>query len=309
MHLLDEFLSKREDNEDLLLDDLNQDDGLFNQDGRVKITDSVAAGTGPSAPRHSSSFENILRLRASLAAGERDSTHTDHSHEEKHYDKSIELEPSGLRPRRMYRRDTHRHAHHDGTTSEAFKHAQEVLQASRFLKGLQEWVYLGFYGALQVPVPGYGVEYAADLPVRAFPPMCATAVVHAIESITALLLLALNEDASGYTQRSVCPVVRSLLTLESSLAAYCSTLQASQFVRISSMGRIQQIRYRARSESAIPDSIRLLQGAVQQALNSMVRAYRDVLLIVVTHYDSQATTALFSRTQVTALEAKLMAAV
>lgn len=209
----------------------------------------------------------------------------------------------------MYRRDKERHSLHDGTASEAFKYAQDVLQASQFLQGLQEWVYLGFYGALQVPVPGYGVQYAADLPVRAFPPMCAISVVHGIESIAALLLLALTEDASGYTQRAVCPVVRSLLTLEISVAAYCSTLQASQFVRISSMGRIQQIRYRARSESAIPDSIRLLQGAVQTALNAIVRAYRDVLLVVVTQYDSQATAALFSRTQVTALEAKLMTAV
>ncbi len=306
MHLLDEFLTKREENEDLLLDDLDQDNGLFKSDGTVKVTDNVASGT---APRHSSSFENILRLRASLAAGERDVTRAEASYEEKQYDSSIEREPLGLRARTMYRRDKARHAHHDGTDSEGFKYAQDVLQASQFLKGLQEWVYLGFYGALQVPVPGYGVEYAADLPARAFPPMCTTSVVHAIESIAALLLLALSEDASGYTQRSVCPVVRSLLTLESSLAAYCSTLQASQFVRISSMGRIQQIRYRARSENAIPDAIRLLQGAVQQALHSMVRAYRDVLLIVVTHYDSQATTALFSRTQVTALEAKLMAAI
>lgn len=125
----------------------NKDGGL------VKVTDHAAGN----APRHSSSFENILRLRASLATEDRHpSTSTHPAHEERSYDASIEREPSGLRARTMYRRDKDRHALHDGTASVAYQTAQETLQASQFLHGLLEWVYLGFYGALHVPVPGYG---------------------------------------------------------------------------------------------------------------------------------------------------------
>jgi hypothetical protein len=288
-----------------------------------QLAERSAELDGAPQPRHSSSFENMLKLRAHLASSEHSAVEDRNNRLLAESTKlenttttattaaaaSIDRDEVGLRHRAMYSRSKEHHQGAVARAKEAASYAQEVMAASKFLSDLQEWAYLGYYSALSVPVPGYGVEYAADLPVRAIPPMCAATAQHAILSVSGLLLSALSEDSTGHTQRSVCPVVRSLLTLENSLAAYCSTLQASQFVRISSMGRTQQIRYRARSESAIPDSIRILQSAVQQALGTVVRAYRDVLLLVVTQYDSQATEALFTRMQVTALEAKLLAMV
>jgi len=321
VHLLDDFLTKVDPIEDLPQDELDSLLGTQStSENHTSATNAAVLSSPP--PRPSTSFENMQRLRATLATAAHSSLHPLHSHEasrgtlvdraaedRRAASSAIERDPGGLRPRAMYsrNRDRHQQDQHEGRSAGDAKFAQEVQKASKILTGMQEWLYLGFYTALHVPVPGYGVQYAADLPQRAFPPMAATSAVHAIQSITGLLLLALTEDSTGYTQRSVCPVVRSLLTLESALSAYCGTLQASHFVRISSMGRTQQIRYRARSESAIPESVRVLQQAVQEALGRVVRAYRDVLLIVVTQYDSQASAVLFSRTQVTALEAKLVA--
>lgn len=255
------------------------------------------AGSAPGQLRSGPSFEDMVKLRqrlaqnSSLQSGVKGTSTTS---------AEIEVQPSS-------------HSSNDSKGRPASSLMASVLHTinstnrdNKVAGQLLESAVLGLCTSWRVPVPGYGADYAGNLPVIAFPPICASTVTHAVESVAILLVHALAEDSSGFTQRSVCPVVLSLLGLETSLIAYCGTLQASQCVSISSMGRTQQIRYRARSENAVPPGIRALLVAVRTGLTQVLRAYRDVLVRVVANYDHAAQERVFSREQVIALEGKLL---
>lgn len=260
----------------------------------------AAASTAPAAPapvptsddqRRSASFENIVKLRSKLSG---DNLHQRHTSGDNSQVVSIE---KPFDARRAVPTDP---------LVELAQQVQGAVDSSRVVKSLFDHAYLRVCAALDVPVPGRGVEHAASLPARAIPPMCAATVVYAIHAASLLLVRALVEDPSGAAQQSVYAVLRCLLHLEESVGKYCGTLQASQFVRIASMGRTQEIRYRARSESAVPDSIRSILQAAREATIRVVAAYRDVLVMVVSNFDSAATSAMFSKQHLLMLEAKMI---
>jgi hypothetical protein len=182
---------------------------------------------------------------------------------------------------------------------------QSLINSSALLTSMQEYATVRLCAALSIPMPGRGVQFAAQLPVQAFPPMCATSIVHAIQSMSSLLVLALQEDSTGFTQQSVCQVVRAFLSLEMVLSTYCGTLQASQYIRLTSHGRTQQIKYKVRTHSAVPLSVRALQAAVQEGLQQVLRNYRDMLSLVVSNYNSAAASVLFSPQFIAILDRKL----
>jgi hypothetical protein len=239
------------------------------------------------AQQKSTSFESIVRLRSKLSG---DNLQQRQAAAEVAIEKPFDT-------RKATRADP---------LSELSQQVQSAVDSNRVAKSLVDHVYLRVCAFLDIPVPGRGVEHAASLPVRAIPPMCAATVVYAIQAVSLLLVHALVEDASGVAQQSVYAVLRCLLHLDETVSRYCSTLQASQFVRIASMGRTQEIRYRARSEGAVPDSIRSILQATREATLRVVGAYRDVLLLVVSNFDSATTSAIFSKPQLLMLEAKLI---
>ena len=257
-----------------------------------------ATATAVSESKKSSSFENIVRLRAQLSSTDlhhRTSSSNTGTGSAVEIEKNSTVSHSGQR------------VQNSDPLNDAFLQMQRLLDSNKIVTALIDQVSLRYSALLDIPVQGRGVEYAGTLPFRAVPPMCAATVAYSTRAVSLLLVHALGEDRTGITQRSVCSVVRMLLHLEETVALYCATLQASQYVQIARMGRTQQIRYRARSESAVPNSVRVIQLAVQESLSRLVGAYRDVLLAIVTNYDSTTTSVMFSKAHLLVLEEKLVA--
>lgn len=248
--------------------------------------------------RSGTSFEDIVKLRERLAQQTAPSSASNPTNST-----TTEIEVKPFAPSA----DNGNSRSSRSLLSSALGAVQAVQKENKVLGQVLESLFLGMCAYWRVPVPGYGADCAGNLPMQALPPMCTSTVTLAVQSVTALLVHALAEDKTGFTQRSVCPVVASLLGLESSLVAYCGTLQASQCVSISAKGRTQQIRYRARSENAVPAGVRVLLAALREGLAQVLRAYRDVLVRVVAHYDAAAQqTGAFSREQMIVPEAKLL---
>jgi hypothetical protein len=248
----------------------------------------IAPAPTAAAEQRSSSFESIVKLRSKLSG---DNLTQRQVFTDVPIEKPFDARQASTRTDPL---------------SELAQQLQGAVDSNRVAKSLVDHAYLRICAFLDIPVPGRGVEHAGSLPVRAIPPMCAATVVYAIQAVSLLLVRALVEDASGAAQQSMYAVLRCLLHLDETVSKYCGTLQASQFVRIASMGRTQEIRYRARSEGAVPDSVRSILQATREATLRVVAAYRDVLLLVVSNYDSAATSAMFSKPQLLMIEAKLI---
>ena len=259
----------------------------------------AATATVVSESKKSTSFENIVRLRAQLSSS--DLHHRTSSSSNNGTGSAVEIEKNPTVSHSGQR------VQNSDPLNDAFLQMQRLLGSNKIVTALVDQVSLHYSALLDIPVQGRGVEYAGTLPFRAVPPMCAATVAYATRAVSLLLVHALGEDRTGITQRSVCSVVRMLLHLEETVALYCATLQASQYVQIARMGRTQQIRYRARSESAVPNSVRVIQLAVQESLSRLVGAYRDVLLAIVTNYDSTTSSVMFSKAHLLVLEEKLVA--
>lgn len=254
------------------------------------VSEIPAASTAAEVKK-TTSFENILQLRAQLHGnGSLTRSQQAPAAEVPEIEKAA---PSTARSKIAKNSDP---------VSDLWKWVESQPLLGKFVDHL----YLRVCGALQVPVVGRGIEHAGALPSRAFPPMCAATSVYAVEAVSHLLVHALSEDATGVAQRSMASTLRCLLHLEDVVGKYCGTLQASQYVRISTMGRAQEIRYRARSENAVPEEIRNLQAAIRESIRRVVGAYRDELVLLISNYNSAATGAMFSRTQLLAIEAKLI---
>lgn len=253
--------------------------------------------------RSGTSFEDIVRLRERLAQqGTTANTSSDRSTAT-----NIEVKPFVPSSQDENKRISR------SMLASVLSMLQRVNKENKVLGQVLESMFLRMCASWCIPVPGYGADYAGSLPMHSLPPICTSTVTHAVESMSTMLVHALAEDKTGFTQRSVCPAVASLLGLEQALVSYCATLQASQCVSISTMGRTQQIRYRARSENAVPAGVRALLVAVRAGLSQVLRAYKDVIGRVVAHYDPSAQQqqhqqqeGAFSREQIISLEGKLL---
>jgi hypothetical protein len=252
-------------------------------------TPTEGSSGASSEPKKTTSFDSIVKLRAQLSSGgTREAVGLGTA--------APEVPPSASSQRKPG----------SDVFSKAIASVYQAAMANKFMRGLADYLHLRQAGLLQSPVAGRGVANAGALPARAFPPMCAATVVYAVQSASMLLVRALGEDTRGTAQRSMPAVLRGLLLLEEAVVGYCATLQASQFVRIASVGRTQEIRYRARSESAVPDEIKSILEATREAILRVAGAYRDELLLLLSNYSTSVTSAMFSKAQLLALESKLM---
>ena len=296
---------------------------------------SLTETMGATKKTASTSFENIVKLRAQLSGNQlHQRQHSAQSQDaasvpiEKNFDRVSSLTRNSdgtMRENNAYSSNGNIYPMSSGDSGRNSSHASRMgalgssnssvdyhqrptrlEQDSALIMKIGDYVFLNMCAMLQVPVPGRGVQYVGTLPVRALPPMCAATAVYAVQSASLLLKHALREDSSGQASRSVCAVLRCLLMLDDTAGRYCATLQAAQCVRIASMGRTQEIRYRARSESAIPDSVRKIIIATKEATLRVISCYRDVLLMVVSNYNSAASSAMFTKQQLLTIEAKLI---
>mmetsp|Transcript_13481 Transcript_13481/g.30175 ORF Transcript_13481/g.30175 Transcript_13481/m.30175 type:complete len:409 (-) Transcript_13481:67-1293(-) len=186
---------------------------------------------------------------------------------------------------------------------------QLAVDANPLLRGAQEAAVTTLCKRLGLPVEGAGSRLAGTLGTdEAFPPMATGALVHTVETLSLLQTHALGEDASGLSQRSVHSVVRALLQLEAQLAALCTSLQTSpEAVRLTTSTAGLKIRYRLRRDELLPSAVRGMQAAVREGLYRVIRAYKDVLLLVASNYNANsAVVSLYTPRLMQALKEKLI---
>jgi hypothetical protein len=100
------------------------------------------------------------------------------------------------------------------------------------------------------------------------------AVVHAIESVTLILCVALHRDYTGKSHSAVPSVASSLSRLELAIAAYSDSVNASFVTHF--QGEV--LRYKRKDpRDNLPTEAHALLDCTQEALEKLVRGYRDVL--------------------------------
>ena len=109
------------------------------------------------------------------------------------------------------------------------------------------------------------------------PPMMAQYVVHAIESVTLLLIAALTEDATGLVYHNVPCVFNCLLRLDHVLKRYSQSVHQAYSSRFLKHGKLQRIQYKVKSLQHLPEGVQSICVAVDDALKDLVESYQDVL--------------------------------
>ena len=103
--------------------------------------------------------------------------------------------------------------------------------------------------------------------------MVSQQIVNAIDSIRSLLVSALSEDESGFSHHFVPTAVFSLIGLILSIDKYSQTINESFQCEFGTY----KIRYKIPSPSQLPKQIQSILSANKIALDSLLKAYGDVL--------------------------------
>lgn len=167
----------------------------------------------------------------------------------------------------------------------------KVVQFSPFMESLQfvdnlqdvykrvsspvSWLYGARY--LRETL-GWSVKNSQGEPHKQMlPPLMAQYVVHAVESVTLLLIAALTEDATGLVYHNVPCVVNCLLRLDHALKAYSQTVHNAYMSEFHKLGKVQRIQYRVKSLTHLPGGVQSICLAVDDALKDLSESYYDVL--------------------------------
>lgn len=119
--------------------------------------------------------------------------------------------------------------------------------------------------------------HTQELLKQVFAPMFAQRLMLSIENMSLLLQSALAEDQMGVTVPTVPVVMLAMLKLESALAMYNQVLHQCYEARVTSMGKVQYIRYMVRSAHYLPAEVVAVQQALKEGMLRTVEGYHDIL--------------------------------
>ena len=168
-----------------------------------------------------------------------------------------------------------------------FKAIQQVVAYTDFIansRTVKTWQNLPIKGSCVTRASNGQTEKALQ---DIFPAMMTQSVTNAILGAAHILKAALKEDETGTIIHSVPAILSALLSLDMTLSSYEQLLHRTFSTKINSLGRIQQVHYKLKSNQHIPPEVQSIIAANKQAIEVIVKAYRDFLQTCILPTDVQ----------------------